>query len=322
MERSIDGSGTATSVVLFLTMTVAWGINYIFVVIGLDYVTPLWLAGLRAAVGATVVFAFLRATHHPRVLDAAGRRDALIVGLPTTAAFLGLWFYAAASVPAGETAILIYTFPLWVALLSPWVLGHPLSGRHWLAIGIGFAGVVLISQPWSLGAGAIAPISLAELLAAAIFWAVGTVIVQRRFPSPNEMSEANVYQMAGGAAALVAAAIVINHSQLPEPSPGLVLVLVWIGVVGTGFAYIVWYRLLSRIRAATLSAYTFVVPMITVIASSIVFQERFTASEIAGMLLVIASIYLIGTARTLPATHGGHRPRERIDPMVRDPPPG
>ncbi|MCW6168029.1 MAG: DMT family transporter [Thermoplasmatales archaeon] len=278
MERSIDGSGTATSVVLFLTMTIAWGINYIFVVIGLDYVTPLWLAGLRAAVGAIVVFAFLRATHHPRVLDAAGRRDALIVGLPTTAAFLGLWFYAAASVPAGETAILIYTFPLWVALLSPWVLGHPLSGRHWLAIGIGFAGVVLISQPWSLGAGA-----------------------QRRFPSLNEMSEANVYQMAGGAAALVAAAIVVNHSQLPVPSPVLGLVLVWIGVVGTGFAYIVWYRLLSRIRAATLSAYTFVVPMITVIASSIVFQERFTASE---------------------ATQGGHRPRERIDPAVRDPPPG
>ena len=148
------------------------------------------------------------------------------------------------------------------------------------------------------------------------------MIVQRRFPSLNEMSEANVYQMAGGAAALVAAAIVVNHSQLPVPSPVLGLVLVWIGVVGTGFAYIVWYRLLSRIRAATLSAYTFVVPMITVIASSIVFQERFTASEIAGMLLVIASIYLIGTARTLPATHGGHRPRERIDPTVRDPPPG
>ncbi|MGI0068078.1 MAG: DMT family transporter [Thermoplasmata archaeon] len=305
MARSTDGSATATSVLLFLTMTVAWGINYLFVVVGLNYATPLWLAGLRAAVGAIVVFAFLRATQQPRALDAAGRRDALIIGLPSTAGFLGLWFYAAALVPAGETAILIYTFPLWVALLSPWVLGHPLSGRHWLAIGIGFAGVVFISQPWSLGVGANSPISFVELLAAAVFWALGTVIMQRRFRGPGEMNEANVYQMAGGAAALLAFALVINHSQLPTPSPVLGVVLLWIGVIGTGYAYSVWYRLLSRIRASTLAAYTFLVPMITVIASSIFFRERFTVPEIAGMALVVVSIYLIGTARALPPTRGG-----------------
>ncbi len=302
MERSSDGSSAGASAVLFLTMSVAWGINYIFVVVGLDYASPLWLAGLRAAVGAIVVFSVLGATRHRRALDAAGRRDALIIGLPTTAGFLGLWFYAAVSVPAGETAVLIYTFPLWVALLSPWVLRHPLSGRHWLAIGVGFAGVVLISQPWSQGAGAIAPVSLGELLAAAILWAAGTVAMQRRFPSTREMSEANAYQMAGGAVALLLAALAVDGSTLPAPSPMFFVALVWLGIIGTGYAYIVWYRLLSRIRAATLSAYTFLVPMITVIAASIVFHERFTEPEIAGMLLVIASIYLIGTAPTLPAT--------------------
>ncbi len=305
MEESSGEPTSALSVTLFLTMSLAWGINYIFVVIGLGYAAPLWLAALRAALGAGVVFAFLRAIQHRSVLDTAGRRDALLIGIPSTAGFLGLWFYAAASVPAGETAILVYTFPLWVALLSPWALRHPLSRRHWLAIGIGFAGIVFISQPWSFGAGAIAPIFLAELLAAAVCWAIGTVLMQRRFPTRLEMREANIYQMAGGAALLLLAALAVNGRQVPVPSPILGLVLLWIGVVGTGYAYIVWYTLLSRVRAATLSAYTFLVPMITALASSIVFRETFTAYEIAGMGLVVASIYLIGTARAPPS------PRDR-----------
>ncbi len=281
---------------LFLTICVAWGLNYLFVVIGLGYASPLWLAAARASVGFGGIAAFLLAIRHTRALDARARRDALLLGLPNTAAFLGLWFVAAQSVPAGETAILIYTFPLWVALLSPWVLGHRLTGRHWAAIGIGFGGIVLISQPWALGAGAIQPLPFAELLGAAICWAAGTVLMQRRFHGAEQMREANLYQLGGGAAALVVLAGLVNGQQLPQPTFALGLAIVWLGVIGTAYAYGAWYFLLSRIRASTLAAYTFLVPLVTLIAASIAFQERFTAFELAGMGLVLGSIYLLGSA--------------------------
>lgn len=289
-----------TSLILFLTMATAWGVNYLFVVIGLHYATPLWLATLRASVGAAGVFVYLLVVQHRSVLTGRDRRDAMLLGLPNTAIFLGLWFVAASQVPAGETAIVIYTFPLWVALLSPWVLGHRLTSRHWVSVAVGFGGIVLISQPWAIGAGAVSPVALAELLAAAVSWAVGTVLYQRRFHGNLEMREANLYQLAGGAIALLAAALVVDPTTLPQPTADLGWSILWIGVIGTSYAYVAWYYLLARVPAATLSAYTFLVPLIALVAASIFFGERFTIAEVLGMLLVLASIYGIGTARTPP----------------------
>ncbi|MEM0129625.1 MAG: DMT family transporter [Thermoplasmata archaeon] len=294
-----QGRTTATGVAavgLFLLLSVAWGFNYIFVVIGLEQAAPLWLAALRASVGFLGVAAFTLAVRPARVLDAAGRRDALLLGLPNTALFFGLWFVAAASVPAGETAILIYTFPLWVALMSPWVLGHHLSARHIVAIVLGFAGVAVISQPWSIGSSSVAPLPLAELLSAAVLWAVGTVLFQRRFHGSAELTEANLYQLAGGAVALLAAALVVSPGQIPPPSATVLASVVWLGLVGTAFAYAVWFELLGRIRAATLSAYTFLVPLVTLVAAAIVFREQFPPVDIVGIGLVLLSIYLIGSA--------------------------
>ena len=289
-----------TSLILFLTMATAWGINYLFVVIGLQYATPLWLAALRAGVGAVGVFVYLLVVQHRSVLTGRDRRDAMLLGLPNTAIFLGLWFVAASQVPAGETAIVIYTFPLWVALLSPWVLGQRLTSRHWASVAIGFSGIVLISQPWAIGAGAVSPVALTELLAAAISWAIGTVLYQRRFHGSLEMREANFFQLTGGALALLAAALLVDPTTLPQPTAGLGLSILWIGVIGTAYAYSAWFYLLARVPAATLSAYTFLVPLIALVAASLFFGERFTYAEVAGMGLVLVSIYGIGTARSRP----------------------
>ena len=293
-----------TSLVLFLTMATAWGVNYLFVVIGLNYATPLWLATLRAALGAAGVFVYLLLVQHRSVLSRRDRIDAMLLGIPNTAVFLGLWFVAASQVPAGETAIVIYTFPLWVALLSPWALAQPLTARHWASVSIGFLGVVLISQPWALGAGAVSPVALLELLGAAVSWAVGTVLFQRRFHGGLEMRESNLYQLAGGFLALLVATLAIDPTTLPQPSTSLLASVLWIGVFGTAYAYAAWYFLLARVHAATLSAYTFLVPLIALIAAAIFFGERFTFAEVAGMGLVLVSIYGIGTAKSPPPLSG------------------
>ncbi|MGI0054119.1 MAG: DMT family transporter [Thermoplasmata archaeon] len=297
MTPASGAASDRTSALLFLSMSLAWGVNYLFVVVGLQYATALWLAALRAGVGALGVLVYLAIVSRSSALDARGKRDALIIGLPNTAIFLGLWFVAAPQVPAGETAILIYTFPLWVALFTPWILGGRLSGRHWSAIAVGFFGIVLISQPWALGTGTIAPIALAELLGAAVSWAFGTVVFQRRFRGSVEMREANFYQLLGGSAALFVLALAFNPTELPRSAPNLWIAVAWIGVFGTAYAYIAWFYLLARIPAATLSAYTFLVPLIALVAASIFFGESFTLAEFAGIGLVLLSIYWISTNR-------------------------
>jgi drug/metabolite transporter (DMT)-like permease len=56
-------------------------------------------------------------------------------------------FYALTRLPVSDVLTLTNTFPIWVALLSWPLLGEPPSGRVWLAVACGVAGVALIQQP-------------------------------------------------------------------------------------------------------------------------------------------------------------------------------
>ncbi len=279
---------------LFLLVVLAWGFNYLFVTVGLRDADPLWLATLRAAVGAIAVLAIVTPLHAWGRLDAAGRRDALLLGIPNTALFFGLWFTAAQSVLPGFASVVVYTFPLWVAMLASPLLGHQLGGRHWLAVALGFTGVALISQVWAVAGGGISLAPVLELLGAAFAWALGTVLFQRRFRR-EELLEANAYQLFGGAAALAAATLLWAPRPWPDfGSPTLWGAVAWLGIFGTAIAYTIWFRLLGRTRAATLSAYVFLVPVVALSASALLLGERLSVLQLVGVAFVLASIYGIG----------------------------
>ena len=126
------------AVAAFSGLVVAWGLNYLFVRDGLELSAPLWLAFLRAGVGALGASVFLLPVSGRPALSARDRAWALLLGLPNTALFFGLWFVAATSILPGEVAVVVYTFPLWVALLSGPVLGLPLRRIELVAVVVGF----------------------------------------------------------------------------------------------------------------------------------------------------------------------------------------
>ena len=192
--------------------------------------------------------------------------------------------------------MIVYTFPLWVAILSGPVLAHRLATREWLAVGAGFIGVILIAQPWANGGGTIPPLAVGELLLGAISWGIGTVYFQRRFRG-SQLVEANAYQLAGGAAVLLVASLVLEGNALPTASVHLLEVVLWLGLVGTTFAYGVWFWLLSSTPASKLSAYVFLVPVVALFASAAIYGERLNLLQFGGVFLVLLALYAIGVYR-------------------------
>jgi O-acetylserine/cysteine efflux transporter len=278
---------------LVLLLCVVWGFNFIFIKLGLSDASALWFAFLRAVVGLGGTALVVAALRTPRTLDARGRRDAMLIGLPSTAIFYGLTFAAIEQVLPGFASILIYTFPLWVAIFSPKVLGHPLTRYVVVALVLGFGGVVLVSQPWTDLYGGLSGGAVLELLGAAVAWAIGTVLFQRRFLS-GQLVEANLYQLAGGVVGLGAAVALLAPTPLPRPSVGLLVDVIWLGILGTAVAYVAWSLLLGRTRAVTLSAYLFLVPIVALVVSAFVFAERLDAVQLVGVALVFVAIYAIG----------------------------
>lgn len=280
---------------LFLFLTVVWGLNFVFIRNGLADSGAFWLALLRGGVGTAATAVVVTALGSWRRLDARGRRDALLLGLPNTTAFYGLLFVAAQSVLPGLAAVLTYTFPLWVAVMSPSLLGHRLTRWHYLAVGIGFGGVALIAEVWSTLGRSVSLLAIVELLGAALAWAVGTVLFQRRFHR-TEMLEANAFQLIGGSVGLLVLVLLFVPLSPPTLSVPLGISLAWLGILGTAAAYTIWFTLLGRTRAATLSAYVFLVPVVALIASAFLYSERLDPIQLVGVALVFLSIY--GIART------------------------
>jgi drug/metabolite transporter (DMT)-like permease len=275
--------------VLFGVVALAWGLNYLFVRLGLTLAPPLWLAALRSGVGAAVVLGFLAGQGDWRTLDRRNARDALAIGVPNTAVFFGLWFVAASTIPPGQTAVLVYTFPLWVTLLSgPLLRAAPTVGQ-WIAVGGGFLGVVLVAEPWLGGAAALAPTPVAELLVGSFSWALGTIAFKRRFSAPKAVA-ANGLQLVGGTAALLLVTPVAEGGYVPPPSWVLLGVVLWLGVIGTALAYSIWFRLLSRLPASTLSGYTFLVPLVALAASAVLLGERLRLLQLVGVAAVLLAI--------------------------------
>jgi probable blue pigment (indigoidine) exporter len=271
---------------------VAWGFNYLFVRVGLGLAAPLWLAFLRAGLGALGVAVLWLVLGRPRL----SRREqgiAAALGLLNTTLFFGLWFTAARAIAPGEAAVVVYSFPLWVAVLSIPLLQFTLRPVTWLAIATGFVGIVLISQPWGSTGDALSPVPVAELLVGALSWALGTVLIQRRF-ARDGIQAVNLFQLLGGSAGLLVAAIVLEPGQLPAPSYELLGIVLWLGLVGTALGYGLWFILLARIPAPTLSANMFLVPVVALVASGLLLAERIDLVQVAGVVLVAGAIYSVG----------------------------
>lgn len=306
------GGWSTTTRALFLLVAVVWGLNYIFVNVGLEFSGPLWLATLRSGFGVVGCAAILAMTRRGHTLDRRGRRDALLLGIPNITVFFALWFSAARSILPGVASVAVYTFPLWVALLSAPLLGHRLTRRHWISVAAGFAGIALTSQVGTIAGASLSPWAVLELLVAAFAWAMATVVIQRRFRR-EEMLEANLYQLIGGAVGLFVLTIVLEPTPLPSFTPDLWITTLWLGILGTAVAYSIWFDLLGRTRAATLSAYLFLVPVVALVASAVVFGERLSDLQIVGAALVLLSIYGIAKSPESSAVPSGRNvPAERV----------
>ncbi|MCI4335085.1 MAG: DMT family transporter [Thermoplasmata archaeon] len=300
-----------TAALLYAGMVFAWGFNYLAVRWGLAYASPLLLAALRAGVGAMAVAAYLALTRSAGHLRARDRRDAILIGVPTTAVFYGLWFTAAGTIPPGLASILVYTFPLWVSLLSTSVLGLLPSGPELVALAAGFGGVALATEPWRSSGLALVP-SL-ELLAGAFSWALGTVLFKRRFRG-LEVQEANLFQLLGGCAGLGLAALATGSLRVSSGLPLLAIVL-WVGIVGTAYGYGVWYFLLDRWRASTVSTFSFMVPVTALLLSAVLLDERPDAIQLAGVALVLTAVIIASTGG-IPLRGAGQRPQPPLDALL------
>jgi len=280
---------------LFAVAITVWGLNYSFVGEGLTLCPPLWLAFFRVLSGfiTAVPLLYLMRTGGP--LTTRQKVTACLLGIPGSAVFLGLWLVGEQRIPPGLTSVFIYTYPLWTLFLSVPILGERPGATKIGGAFLGFFGVALASQigfvkvPLSdLGA-------VAELVAAAFSFSVMNVCFKRIYKG-DELLRANAWQLFGSTVTLGLWASLTTPAGNIKWGLPLLFDVLWLGVLGTAVVYTIYFHLMKRYSASSLAAYFFMVLIVALVSSYLIFGEKVNLLQGTGVISIMVAIYLVNRA--------------------------
>ncbi len=274
-----------------------WGSTYLAIKLAIETMPPLLMASVRFLIAGSLLFAW-SSRRGDQVGDRPGApqwRAALVVG---GALFLGgnggvVW--AERTVPTGLVALVIATVPLWMVVLDRLAFDRRLGGRSLLGVAVGFAGLVLlVGLP---GSAPLDPAGTMVGLAAAVFWAAGSVYSQRaRLPARSLVSTA--MQMLGGGALLGVAGLATGEWRdlhLAAISGASVAALGYLIVFGSLLAFSAYVWLLRTAPMPLVSTYAYVNPVVAVLLGALLLGEPLAGHTVVAGGVILAAVALIGT---------------------------
>jgi drug/metabolite transporter (DMT)-like permease len=267
-----------------------WGANWPVMKVGLAHVTPLWFSALRFAAGAACLF-LLQAVqgrlHLPRRADLPVIAS---VGLLQMMAFTALGMEAMTILPAGRSAILSYTTPVWVAPAAILLFGERATPRRLAGIALGLAGIVVLVNPFSipwhqpgvLGANAM-------LLLAAACWAA--CILHLRVHPASAYAVAP-WQMLLAAIGLTLAGRIWEGTFTGDGSAAFWEALAFVGPVATAFCFVTVNAASTRLPATTMSMAMLGVPLAGLALSVVALGERVDAGLAIGTACIAGGMLI------------------------------
>jgi len=262
-----------------------WGGSFLFMRVAAPDFGALPLVEARLALGALVLTPFLwRARAQFSV--ALWLRIAGIAAINSVTPFV-LFAWGAERAPAGIGAISNGMTVMFTALVAFGLFGERVGARRLTGLIIGFVGVIILATGRTAGV-SVAPAALAGT-AASLCYGIGINLV-RRYLTPYPPAAIAAAALTTGAV-LLAPLAVWNWPHHPLPSASWVSALL-LGVVCTGFAFVLYYRLVARIGAPRTSTVTYLIPLFGVIWAWLLLGEPLTMTMAIAGALILAGVAL------------------------------
>jgi drug/metabolite transporter (DMT)-like permease len=283
---------------LELTVLAAiWGASFLLMRIAAPEFGPGPLIAVRVAIAALVLVPLWLMNHGLGALWAHKRR-LLLLGLITSALPFVLYAFAATRLAAGYSSILSATTPLWGALVAATWLKERLSVPAMAGLGVGFAGVVLLVTGRSSFTAGGAAIAIAACLMASLSYGISANFTKKYGAAIHPLGLATGSQL-GATVSLAPVALVTWPAAAPSSASWAAVIL--LGVLCTGVAYILYFRLIRNVGPARAMSVTYVVPVFGVLWGWLFLGERVTVPMILGMLVIFAGVGLTTGALRVPA---------------------
>jgi drug/metabolite transporter (DMT)-like permease len=291
---------------LFLLMSLIWGVTWIATKAGLAAVPPIFFGAVRYTLVSIVLAVAVR---DMRKIFAGRALRLIVTGTLVNTLTYAFLYWGMLFVASGVAGVInMSTIPVFLFGFTIFLRQEQPSWRHAAALGLGALGlVILFSNKASFGGSPAELWGAAAVVASSLTYCLGSVLGRPLLEELTPM-QLTAAQALVGAAGLAALSLLLEpvtpqtfYALLaPAPLAGLLFVI----VAGTFVAYTIFLRLMRAWGAPRAGLYSFVSPVVALVLGAIVFGEPLTWRELTGaaiMLLAAAIAVIRRPAPELPA---------------------
>jgi drug/metabolite transporter (DMT)-like permease len=309
---NVSNNSARTLWLVFIALGFFWGSSYLFIKIGVDAgLTPFTLVTGRLLVGAILLGSVVAISRERLPRDPVMYLKIAILGFFGIALPFVLITIAEQKVPSSLAATLTAPVPLFAIIFSAALLGERITPAKIVGILIGLLGVAVLMgfDPAQIGQTDLTPQLL--LIGATVSYGFGGVFARRYVTGMRPMVPAFIEVLSAMLMVGICALLFENPIGLITGAPpDALFAVLWLGIFGSGLAYLAFFRLIGTWGATRTSSVAYLLPVWGVVLGLIVLNEPLQSGLILGTILVIMGIAFVNTDRET-VTGGISRVRAR-----------
>lgn len=287
-NRYMTATARKPWVAMYTVAGLIWGASFLFIEYALTALTPIGVAFWRTAFGALAMLIAMLVYRSKLPTGFDVWKKMTIAGLFMSSVPFTLFAYAQIYVSSALASIINAVTPIatvvvmLIAFRSEKLKPHVLVG-----IFVGLIGVMIVLGVWQ-GFGENEPLAIIALLVAVTCYGIGTPYVRKYLAPMNLPTEVSVFGQIGTSALTLLPIYLLTGQYLTAaPSITAIAAVIALGALGSGVAYLLFYKVLDVVGSAVAASVTYITPIIAVILGVLLLNEELHWYEPVGGAIVI-----------------------------------
>jgi drug/metabolite transporter (DMT)-like permease len=275
---------------MMVGLTFSWGLNYVAAKISYAGYDPVFLSIARSLIGGLCVYVWCRLrgivlfTRDGTLI--AGTAVGLLFGVEFLCLYVGLEHTTVA-----RNTLLVNAMPFWMLVGGHFLLGEQITMRKFAGLLLAFAGLVAVFSDQLAGGGDMLFGDLLSL-ASGLFWALTNILIKRSRLVEVRAEKLLLYQLCG---ATIVGILVMPFAgpQIRDPALLPTLALLFQAIYIVAFTYVLWFWLLTRYPASSLSSFTVLSPVFGVLCGAVLLSEPLSIRIFMALALIGAGLIIV-----------------------------
>ncbi|MBS5194350.1 MAG: DMT family transporter [Morganella morganii] len=279
----------------FAFLGIIWGTNFIFMRQASEWISPVQIVFLRVLCGFVpiAVMAWMQKAVRREHLKYTGHF--LVMALLATVIYYWAFASGTSLLLSGVSGVLSGAIPLFSFIVAAIFLRQEkITVMRLCGLMLGFAGVILIAKPWQVSGESISLAGVGYMILGSLSVGISFVYA-KKFLADKQIAPLALTTYQIGLALLILACITpfTGITAIAQDSTASLGLIIGLGLLGTGVAYLTYYYLILNLGAVMASSVTYIPPVVALIVGFLAANEQLGVTEILSMVLIMSGVFLL-----------------------------